>query len=162
MADEWLPEWFLPVLDLLSDEYRWVVFHPFYFRRISLLGIRDTKAVVFNLYCGRLVYSATTPPTAVIGDGLKGTSNLLKEFWKYLSSTHRVEGKVQFNKYAVQYTVTCEIYFWCCLFCFNSLTCWLYSLILFFHSVSLYSTFCSSEFQLSLNGPTVLCLLSLV
>ena len=48
-----------------------MLFLPFNFRRISLLGIRDIKAAVYNLYCGRLVSAAASPTGAVSGAGLK-------------------------------------------------------------------------------------------
>lgn len=51
------------------------------------MGIRDIKAVVFDLYCGRLVSSAATPTSA---RDLKP----FREFCKCPSSPHRVEGKM--------------------------------------------------------------------
>lgn len=57
-----------------------MVFHPSYLRRFSLLRIRDIKAVVFNLYCERLVFSAATPARAGSAYGLKGIANLLRSF----------------------------------------------------------------------------------
>lgn len=79
MNDEWLPEWFSPVFDPFSAECRWMMFHPSYLRRFSLLRIRDIKALVFNLYHERLVSSAAPSARSVSGYGLKeGVEGVLK------------------------------------------------------------------------------------